>query len=139
MAYIMPEDSFVVEEIPELKFLGFEGDESKSTYAEIEELPCQEDNGPKWEFEPINIKIHFDKCALSYKFTIDIPFEIKNIIFDNVRDVKFYINDKEYNLEDGIRLKEGDEVKFKKMIRFKTFEESNVVLEGINYENPIKK
>ena len=137
MAYIMPEDSFIVEEIPEIKFIGFEGDEKKRSYAEIEELPChmRENDNPKWNFQPVNIKIHLDKCDLSYKFVIDIPFKVENIKLDNVRSLKTYINDKETVLDENIKLKIGDEIKFTKIIRFKTFEESNIILEGINYEN----
>jgi hypothetical protein len=137
MAYIMPENSFIVEEIPEIKFIGFEGDEKKRSYAEIEELPChmRENDNPKWYFQPVNIRIHLDKCDLAYKFVIDIPFKVENIKLDNVRSLKTYINDNETVLDENIKLKIGDEIKFTKIIRFKTFEESNIILEGINYEN----
>lgn len=139
MAYIMPEDSFVVEEKPEIKFIGFEGDERKSSYAEIEELPCQTEKEPQWEYQPINIKIHLDKCNVSYKFITDTSFQIKNVKLENVRSLKVYINDTETTLDENFKIKVGDEVKFSKIIRYKTFEESNIILEGIDYENPIKK
>lgn len=138
MAYIMPRDSFIVEEIPEMKFLGFEGDERKTSYAEIEEFPCEEkENNPSINFQQINIKIHIDKCSFSYKFIMDIPFQLKTYTFSNVKNIKLYVNDVETELNEKLILKIGDEIKFKKLIRYKTFEYSEIVLDGINYKNTI--
>jgi len=139
MGYIISEDSFVVEERPRLQFIGFEGDKVNSSYAEIEELPCYEteDKTPKWELQKVNIKIHFAKCCLKYKFTIDIPFKVENIKMKNIRSVNLYVNDKEIKLDENVKLKYGDNIYFKNLIRFKTFEESEIILEGFNYENAV--
>lgn len=140
MAYIMPQDSFSVEEKPMLKFKGFEGEDEKS-YAEIEEIPCHmtEDNTPKWELQKVNIKIFFNKCSFNYKFTLDTPFEIQNIKMENVRNINLYVNDNKTELKENIRFKNGDIIHFKNLTRFKTFESSEIVLEGINYENVVLK
>lgn len=135
MAYIIPQDSFKVEEKPFVKFLGFEGEYKKNTYAEIEELPCK----PSFTFQPMNVKIHFDKCSFSYKFNIDFPFHIEKITLDNIRNYKFSINDVEVDLKEGLRIESGNEINIKIKSRFKTFEDSDIILEGYDYRNVIKK
>jgi hypothetical protein len=140
MAYIMPKDSFIVEEIPNMIFAGFEGEKRKGSYAEIEELPCHmkdNTNKPTFEFQPINLKVHFSKCSNSYKFVMDIPFQIETINMENIRDIKIYLNDTEVKLDEGFKIEIGDELKFKNLIRFKTFEDSEIIIDGINYKNPI--
>lgn len=139
MGYIMPEDSFIIEEVPEMKFIGFDGDINKSSYAEIEELPCnwKKENINDFAYQPINIKIHMSKCDLSYKFTIDTYFKLKNVTMENIRSYKFYVNDIENELNDNLMLNVGDEIKLKKIVRFKTFEDSELFLEGYDFKNPL--
>lgn len=137
MAYIMPRDSFVVEEIPEMRFFGFDGDEKKTSYAQIEEFPCEEKEDKSIIFQPMVVKIHIDKCSLSYKFIMDTPFELKTITLNNVRSIKLYVNDTETELVEKIKFNKGDEIKFKKLIRNKTFEDSEIILDGFNHKNAI--
>ena len=142
MAYIMPRDSFKVEEVPELKFIGFEGDKKGDSYAEIEELPCHMEKPEVFElgFQPVNIKIHISKCSTNYKFTIDTNFKTKEIIIDNIRSYKLYINDNEINInKENIIINNGDEVKIKNIIRFKTFEDSEIIFKGEEYKIPLNK
>ncbi len=141
MAYIIPKDSFKVEEKPVVKFLGFDGDNKGKSYAEIEEIPCEPDKKkePTFIFQPINIKIHFEKCDFSYKFNIDTAFHLEKFNLDNVRNYKVYINDKETILEEGLRTNVGDEIRIRIITRFKTFEDSEIILEGYDYRNAIKK
>ena len=68
---------------------------------------------------------------------MDTPFKSKTISLKNIRSVKFFVNDKEVYLDKDVIINEGDEVKIKKIIRFKTFEDSEIILEGYNYKNPI--
>jgi hypothetical protein len=136
MAYIMPEDSFIVEEIPDIKFIGFDGDVKKGSYAEIEELPCwmiKPEKEKEYEYVPINLKVIFEHCTNSYKFTMDTPFHAKNITLTNVRHFRFFVNDKETTLDENLELKEGDMLKFNSITRFKTFEQSEILIEGFNY------
>ena len=140
MAYIMPRESFIVEEIPMIKLTGInENMTPGDSYAEIEELPChmKDKNKISIDFQPINIKINLSKCSTLYKFIMDTPFKSKTISLKNIRSVKFFVNDKEVDLDKDIIINKGDEVKIKKIIRFKTFEDSEIILEGYNYKNPI--
>lgn len=139
MAYIMPEDSFIVEEKPDIKILGFEGDYNKGSYAEIEELPCwlnddnEDENKKEYEYIPINLKIVFEKCSNKYSFTIDTDLTINNITLLNIRFFKFFINDTETTLKENIVFKEGDVLKFSNLTRYKNFEHSEILIEGFKY------
>lgn len=129
--YIITEDDYIIEERPEVKLLGYEGD--RSTYADIEELNLCYDTETKYEFIPINLMINFGPCNSSYKFTIDTDFQYKNIVLDNVRSYKVYINDNETELDENFKVQDGDVISFKKIIRYKTFEDSKITIEGVKY------
>lgn len=135
MAYIMTEDSFIVEERPELKFLGFEGDRNKTSYAEIEELPCGEKEESSDNYIPINLTIHFGKCDSGYKFIIDEYFQAKDITLTNVRYFKIFVNDEETILDENFKVKPNDEIKIKGLIRFKTSEDSVIMVDGFKYSD----
>lgn len=138
MGYIMPEDSFIVEEHAELKFMGFEGDVDKS-YADIEELPCWYFEEVPYAYVPINLSVHFGLCDNSYKFRIDTNFHAKKITLTNVRYFAIFVNDKEVVLDENFEVKDGDEIKIKKLTRFKTVEESVITIEGYDPSRTYKK
>lgn len=131
-AYIITEDDYIIEERPELKFIGFEGD--RKTYAIIEEVPvCEEIVEPEYIYTPINLTVCFEYCKTSYKFTIDTDFQAKNVILDNVRSYKVYVNDIETIIDKNFKVKDGDELHFKNVIRYKNFEVSKIKIEGFKY------
>ena len=132
MAYIMPEDSFIVEERPELKFTGFEGDSVEHSYAEVEELPCDYKKESKYAFVPIKIKIHFEPCDSRYKFNIDCNFQVKDFETVNVRNFKIYVNDTEVSLEKDLRVKIGDEISIKGLYKYKNLEPSEIIINGVD-------
>lgn len=137
MAYIMPKDSFFVEEIPNMVFAGFEGEKRKGSYAEIEELPCwmekEDENEKEYDYVPINVRIHFDACNFSgYKFKIDTNFQTKNIKLTNVRSFKITVNDVEVELNEDFSVKEHDEIKISKLIRYNSYEDAEIIIEGFN-------
>lgn len=132
MAYIMPEDSFIVEERPEMKFLGMEGDSVEHSYAEIEELPCNYVKESKYAFVPIKIKIHFEPCDSKYKFNIDCNFQVKDFETTNVRTFKIYVNDTEVMLEKDLRVKIGDEISIKGVYKYKNLEPSEIIINGVD-------
>ena len=134
MAYIMPEDSFIIEEKPVLRFMGFEGDNEKKSYAEIEELPCWYSEDKEYEYTPMNLRIVFNTCSNNYKFKIDTNFHATKISMDNIRHYKFYLNDTETILNENLDVKEGDVLKFNKITRYKTFEPSEIIIEGLDYK-----
>lgn len=137
MAYIMPKESFVIEEIPEMKLIGFEGENRKSTYAEIEEIECEE-IPPAYDYVPVNLKIFFDVCSNNYKFTMDIYFKSKNIIINNIRYFKIYVNDVETKLDENFSVKPNDIIRITNVVRYKTFEEASIIVEGFNYMESYK-
>lgn len=137
MAYIITENDFIVEERPELKFVGYEGD--KSTYADIEELPpCLSDN-TDYQYIPINLTINVGKCKNSYKFTIDSDFQLESIETENIRSFKLFVNDIERILDNTLKIKENDLVHVKRIIKYKSFDESKILLKGFKYTEAFKK
>ena len=130
MGYIITEDDYIVEERPEVKFVGFEGD--RKTYADIEEFPVCNTN-PNYSYVPINITVCFEMCKTSYKFVIDTDFQAKNVVLENVRSYKVYVNDIETNIDENFKVKENDEIHFKNIVRYKAFEDSKIKIEGVKY------
>lgn len=114
MAYIIKEDDFIVEERPELRFMGFEGDYGKSSYAEVEDLPCgYEEDVEEYEYAPMMITVHIEPCDSKYKFNIDCDFVATEIEYINARSARVFVNDEEKELAAGLSLKIGDEVSLK--------------------------
>lgn len=130
-AYIITEDDYIIEERPEVKLLGYEGD--RTTYADIEEFPICDNEEENYAFIPINITVCFDACRTSYKFIIDTDFQAKNIILDNVKSFKVYVNDKEMAIDENFKVRENDEIHFKKVIKYRSFDESKIKIEGFKY------
>lgn len=131
MAYIMPKDSFVIEEIPEMKFIGFEG-ENRQSYAEIQEIDCRKDI--EYDYVPLNLKIYFGVCSNNYKFTIDTYFHAKKITTNNIRYFKIYVNDVETELNENFEIKPNDIIRLTNVVKYKTFEEAEIFIEGFNYK-----
>ena len=130
MGYIITEDDYIIEERPEVKFIGFEGD--RSTYADIEELPvCKEE--PYYAYVPINLTICFEPCKTAYKFVIDTDFQAKNVVLDNVRSFKIYVNDKETTVDENFKVRENDVIHIKSVIRYNSFNEGKIKIEGFKY------
>lgn len=132
-AYIMPKDSFVVEELPDMKFVGFEGEKRRASYAEIEELPCQIEEEIEYVYPPVILKIHIDKCSTGYKFTMDSYFKANKVTIKNLRSFKITVNDKEVVLDENFTVKENDIIRISKLIRLRTFEDAEIIVEGVNY------
>lgn len=132
MAYIMPEDSFIVEERSELRFIGMEGDVTAHSYAEIEELPCNYEKESKYAFVPIKITIHFEPCDSKYKFVIDCNFQAKEVTLNNVRNYKVYVNDEETVIDDKFRVKTGDEIAIKSLNKIRYSSPADIEIEGVD-------
>jgi len=130
MAYIVPEDSFEVKEQPRLAFLGYEGDDLRTSYADIEELPCDYDEKCPYGYVPTDITIHFGKCDSSYKFKIDTDFNTKSFELKNVRSFKMYVNDTEVELNDNLKVKKNDEIKIKGLKKTNPYEDSEIKIAG---------
>lgn len=137
-AYIMPKDSFIVEEVPDMKFVGYDGEERKASYAEIEELPAHMMNEREYTYAPIKIRIHLDKCATGYRFIIDTCFKVEKIEITNLRSFKLTVNDEEVILDNNFTVKENDEIKINKIIKYKNFEDAEIILTGFDYRNASK-
>lgn len=136
--YIIPEDNYSVEEHPVLSFKGIEGDEQKS-FADIEELPCSYTEESPYGYAPIILTIHFDSCDSAYKFTMDMPFQMKELKLDNIREFKTFINDREVPLDKNFKLKKGDIVKIKSLTKYHIFESAEMIIEGYDYTKVYKK
>ena len=139
MAYIMPEDSFVVEERPDLKFIGVEGDSVGHSYAEIEELPCDYEKESEYDYQPIKITIHFEPCDRKYKFTMDSNFRAVEVSTENVRSYKIYVNDEEVEIGENFILRPNDIVNIKSLYRYIQGEPSDITINGFDPTSTYKK
>ena len=116
-SYIITEDDFIVKEVPSFKLIGFEGEDRKKSYVEIEELPCQEPQNPYY-YKPLELIISLSSCDEKIKFNIDTNFTVQKIEIENCRSFNFRINDNLIELEEGILIPENAEVKISKVRRF---------------------
>lgn len=139
MAYIITKDSFVVEEKPRLVLLGYDGDRSKSSYAEVEEFPCDYTEKAPYAYEPITITMHFDKCDSSYKFKMDSDFTAKHVLLENVRSYKIFINDTETIIDNNFKVKINDEIKVKGLKKINPYKDAEIKIDGFCPFNVIKK
>ena len=135
MAYIMPKDSFKIEEIPEMRFIGYEGDTQYKSYADI--IECEE-NIKEYDYKPINLRIHFGVCSSKYQFVIDEFFHAKSIKLTNIRYYKIFVNDVEVSLDENFEVRKNDIIRFSNVIKYKTFEESEIFIEGFNHTESYK-
>ena len=139
MAYIIKEDDLVVEERPNMLLMGFEGDDGTNTYAEIDELPCDYYHEPDFDFMPVVLSIHFDPCDSKYEFKIDSNFHAKNIITDNIRYFRIFVNDVETKLDENFSVKTNDSIKIKTVVRKIYNENAEIRIEGYDPTDSYKK
>ena len=115
-SYIIQESDLIVEEVPSFKFFGFEGEDGKKSYAEIEELPCQEPENPYY-YKPLLIKVSLATCDNRIKFNIDCNFTVKKVELENIVSYRSRINDEIVELEEGLLIKENSEIKLSRVYR----------------------
>ena len=136
-AYLIPEDYFIVEEKPALKLLGYDMEEHKQTYADIEELPnpCPEND---YYYKPLKVTISLAPCDEKIKFTMDCNFTLEKVETDNVISFIFKVNDEIIDLNsidfDGgetFLIKEGDEVKIKRLKKYNSIKCAFIYLNGL--------
>lgn len=138
MAYIMPEDSFIVEEKPKMKLLPMDFGYEKGSYADVIEYPCDYKETTDYEYIPVSIEIHLDRCESCYRFKIDFDFKVNEVKLDNVRSFKAYVNDKEIDTEFKEQIKNGYEIRISKLCRFNTLNDSSITLIGVDKSNTYK-
>ena len=115
-SYIIQESDLIVEEVPSFKFFGFEGEDGKKSYAEIEELPCQEPENPYY-YKPLLIKVSLATCDNRIKFNIDCNFTVKKVELENIVSYRSKVNDEIVELEEGLLIKENSEIKLSRVCR----------------------
>ena len=128
LSYIITEDSFSVEETPVLKFMGFEGEKSRKR-VEIEEPPCHKEEN-RYYNKPCNLLINMGVCDEKLKFKLDTNLYITHEKLDNVRYIKWSVNDVEYNTLKEIHLKNGDEIRILKLIRLNVSNDVKIEYNG---------
>jgi hypothetical protein len=138
MAYIIPADSYVVEEKPIVRFMGIDGDITKGSYAEIEELPCKLEKEREYNFNKINLTVNFDKNTNFCKFKIDINFKLEDIVLTNVRSYRLFVNDVERSVDDNLYFNNGDNISIKGLVKLKSFEDAVILFKGFDFSDNFK-
>lgn len=128
-SYIIPEDSFEVKEVPNMKFIALEGFGDEESYVEVEELPCA---NPKndYYYKPVTVKVNLGICDDKIKFIMDCDFTLEKIEVENNRSFQMKINDEPVTDFNNLVIKEGSEVKIYKVKRFYTTSCSVINLVG---------
>ena len=155
-AYIIPEDSFIVHEVPRLAFIGFdiEGDGS---YADIEvggvHKPAEVqtiltetndciDNQPYY-YREVTLKMFVDPCDSNLTFTIDMDFTAKasQCYSINTKHFKVKINGEvvsesfDGNIAEDIEFHNGDQVKICKVIRKRESRPAQIIFNGFTKDS----
>lgn len=155
-AYIIPEDSFIVHEVPRLTFIGFDV-EGEGSYADIEyggvhkpaeiqtimtETDDCVDNKP-YRYRDGNLKVYADPCDNHITFTMDVDFLAKADRFYsvNVRYFKVKINGETVcesvnaEIPEDIEFHNGDLVKICGIVRKKTSADAQMIFGGFIKED----
>lgn len=157
-AYIIPEDSFIVHEVPRLTYIGFDF-LGKGSYADIElgkrfgpadihsiitETDDCIDSKP-FHYRYVTLKVFADMCDNHVTFTMDMDFTAKAKWFYsvNARFFKIKINGETVcqseggNIPDDIEFHNGDLVKICGIVRKKISAESQFVFGGFTTEEVV--
>lgn len=150
MGYIMPKEGFSTVEVPYLTFDIFDGSEKKKTYAEIEELPCKEDEDLPYGYENVLLTVNIPSCSNKGKFVIDCDFKATAIKLTNVKYFKLFVNDTRIEISDDydfleklnefiktFELKKGDEVKITGVSKNSMIDDAKIEITGYDYTNVV--
>ena len=150
-AYIIPEDSFIVHEVPRLTFIGFDL-EGEGSYADVElggihkpadiqtiltETNDCIDNTP-YHYRDVSIKAFIDPCDNGLTFTMDMEFTAtaSRSFSINTKCFKIKINGDTVsesvngNIPENIEFHNGDLVKICGVFKKKTSVPAQIVLNG---------
>ena len=150
-AYIIPEDSFIVEEVPRLTFIGFDTEDGDGSYADIEVADTHSiktetndciDDKPYY-YRPVSLKLKIGTCDTNLSFTMDMNFIAKKdqSFSTNAKSFKIKINgddvcESEYgNIPFDIEFKNGDVVKICGVIKKKASHPAQIVLNGFTTDD----
>lgn len=154
-AYIIPEDSFIVHEVPRLAFIGFdlEGDGSYADIevggvhkpAEIQTIVTETDDcidDKPYYYRDVTLKMIVDSCDSNLKFTMDMDFTAKadQSFSQNAKHFKVKINDElvcesfDGNIPEDIEFHSGDQVKICKVSRKWGSRPAQIVFNGFTKE-----
>ena len=154
-AYIIPEDSFIVHEVPRLAFIGFDL-EGEGSYADIEvggvHKPAEVqtiltetddciDDQPYY-YREVTLKMFVDPCDTNLTFTMDMDFTAKadQCYSINTKHFKVKINGEEVcesfdgNIQEDIEFHNGDQVKICKVIRKRESRPAQIIFNGFTKE-----
>ena len=157
-AYIIPEDSFIVQEVPRLTFIGFdvEGDGSYADVeiggihkpAEVQTIMTETDDcidNQPYYYRDATLKMTIDPCDTSLSFTMDMDFIAKadKMYSTNAKYFKIKINgdtvSEAYggNIPEDIEFHDGDVVTIAKVIRKQHNKPVYIEMGGLNVTDAV--
>lgn len=155
-AYIIPEDSFIVHEVPRLAFIGFdvEGDGSYADIevggvhkpAEIQTILTETDDcidDQPYYYRDVTLKMFVNPCDSNLAFTIDMDFTAKadQSFSKNTKHFKVKINNEvvsesfDGNIPEDIEFHNGDQVKICKVVRKRESRPAEIIFNGFSKES----
>ncbi len=143
MAYIIQEDDLVTEEQPIFSFhCGDSGDRKNSTYVELAEVdPCGRYEKTTYYYQPVEIRMYFKDCEKKVEFTMAGDFvylglnketDLIGIKKNSDTPFKLFVNDKEQELKEGLRINNRDKVRIDKVDKIEKNGDAQIILGGYN-------
>ena len=157
-AYIIPEDSFIVHEVPRLAFIGYDV-KGGGSYADVEvgglQRPAKThtimtetddcvDDQPYY-FREVSLKATIDPCDINLSFVMDMDMTVKatKSFSTNVRYFKIKVNDVvvcesfDGNIPEDLEFRDGDQIKFCKVIKMRESRPAQITLNGFTREEVV--
>ena len=147
-AYIIPEDSFIVHEVPRLALIGFDVVGEGSHWdvevhgpADIHTINTETDDCNPYEpyrYQDVSVKIQVDPCDAGLSFVLDMNFTAKASLSysTNVRFFKIKVNGElvcesvNGNIPEDIEFHNGDQVKICGVHKKRTSSPAGIILNG---------
>lgn len=127
LAYIIHNDDFKVSKYSKQPRLYADGD-AKHFKRPIVEIEEEEHVG---ENKKVNLVVKFKPFTSKAEFDIDADIDFKTIEYDNIRALRFFVNDVPCYIERGFKVKNGDNIKIK-IFQTDTTLPSTLTLYGID-------
>ena len=125
MAYIIKKDDFKVQKVPKRVYLFSEGDKIRK-YPKVNIEEYFKEN---IQYKQLSVTINFNAYETKAEFIIDTDMTVESIDKENIRNIRFFINDTPYYTDKGFKLHENDNVKIR-IRQLNVAEESRLVLNG---------
>lgn len=123
LAYIIHEEDIKVEKFPKRLNVGFVGEKKKPKV----DIDIEDD----LENQKIKLSLNFKEWNDKAEFVIDTDMYIQDVVRDNVRAMRIFVNDTPTYWDKGFRVNNGDRIRIR-ISQFDVKDKASVIFNGIN-------